>query len=66
MGKLSETFRSLTKILIFRIVFIRTTEKRHHQSVVKYGRLVTQISIWINIAVVISFLEAFYDEDEME
>ena len=68
--ELSETFRSLTKILnLSNNDFIRTTEKRHHQSVNEiWNRLVESGDIyldkysgWYSISD-----EAFYDDDEIE
>jgi len=68
--ELSETFRSLTKILnLSNNDFIRTTEKRHHKSVVEiWNRLVASGDIyldkysgWYSVSD-----EAFYDEDEIE
>ena len=68
--ELSETFRSLTKILnLSNDDFIRTTEKRHHKSVIEiWNRLVTSGDIyldkysgWYSVSD-----EAFYDEDEIE
>ena len=68
--ELSETFRSLTKVLnLSNNDFIRTTEKRHHRSVVEiWNRLVTSGDIyldkysgWYSVSD-----EAFYDEDEIE
>ena len=68
--ELSETFRSLTKILnLSNNDFIRTTEKRHHKSVVEiWNRLVASGNIyldkysgWYSVSD-----EAFYDEDEIE
>ena len=68
--ELSETFRSLTKILnLSNSDFIRTTEKRHHKSVVEiWNRLVESGDIyldkysgWYSVSD-----EAFYDEDEVE
>ena len=68
--ELSETFRSLTKILnLSNDDFIRTTEKRHHKSVIEiWNRLVNSGDIyldkysgWYSISD-----EAFYDEDEIE
>ena len=68
--ELSETFRSLTKILnLSNDDFIRTTEKRHHKSVIEiWNRLVASGDIyldkysgWYSISD-----EAFYDEDEIE
>ena len=68
--ELSETFRSLTKVLnLSNNDFIRTTEKRHHKSVVEiWNRLVNSGDIyldkysgWYSISD-----EAFYDEDEIE
>ena len=68
--ELSETFRSLTKVLnLSNNDFIRTTEKRHHKSVVDlWNRLVTSGDIyldkysgWYSVSD-----EAFYDEDEIE
>ncbi len=68
--ELSETFRSLTKILnLSNNDFIRTTEKRHHKSVIEiWNRLVASGDIyldkysgWYSISD-----EAFYDDDEIE
>ena len=68
--ELSETFRSLTKILnLSNDDFIRTTEKRHHQSVIEiWNRLINSGDIyldkysgWYSVSD-----EAFYDEDEIE
>ena len=68
--ELSETFRSLTKILdLSNDDFIRTTEKRHHKSVIEiWNRLVNSGDIyldkysgWYSISD-----EAFYDEEEIE
>ena len=68
--EISETFRSLTKILnLSNSDFIRTTEKRHHKSVVEiWNRLVESGDIyldkysgWYSVSD-----EAFYDEDEIE
>ena len=68
--ELSETFRSLTKTLnLSNDDFIRTTEKRHHKSVIEiWNRLVDSGDIyldkysgWYSISD-----EAFYDEDEIE
>ena len=68
--ELSETFRSLTKTLnLSNDDFIRTTEKRHHQSVIEiWNRLVDSGDIyldkysgWYSVSD-----EAFYDEDEIE
>jgi methionyl-tRNA synthetase len=68
--ELSEKFKSLTKILnLSNDDFIRTTEKRHHDSVVEiWNRLVKSGDIyldkysgWYSISD-----EAFYDEDEIE
>ena len=68
--ELSETFRSLTKTLnLSNNDFIRTTEKRHHKSVVEiWNRLVASGDIyldkykgWYSVSD-----EAFYDEDEIE
>jgi len=68
--ELSETFRNLTKILnLTNDDFIRTTEKRHHDSVIEiWNRLVKSGDIyldkysgWYSISD-----EAFYDEDEIE
>ncbi len=68
--ELSETFRSLTKILnLSNNDFIRTTEKRHHKSVIEiWNRLVDSGDIyldkysgWYSVSD-----EAFYDEDEIE
>ena len=68
--QISETFRSLTKTLnLSNDDFIRTTEKRHHKSVVEiWNRLVDSGDIyldkysgWYSVSD-----EAFYDEDEIE
>ena len=68
--ELSETFRSLTKTLnLSNDDFIRTTEKRHHNSVIEiWNRLVKSGDIyldkysgWYSVSD-----EAFYDEDEIE
>ncbi len=68
--ELSETFRSLTKTLnLSNDDFIRTTEKRHHKSVIEiWNRLVSSGDIyldkysgWYSVSD-----EAFYDEDEIE
>ncbi len=68
--ELSETFRSLTTILnLSNNDFIRTTEKRHHKSVIEiWNRLVKSGDIyldkysgWYSVSD-----EAFYDEDEIE
>ena len=68
--ELSETFRSLTKILnLSNDDFIRTTEKRHHKSVIEiWNRLIKSGDIyldkysgWYSVSD-----EAFYDEDELE
>ena len=68
--ELSETFRSLTKTLnLSNDDFIRTTEKRHHKSVIDiWERLVRSGDIyldkysgWYSVSD-----EAFYDEDEIE
>ena len=68
--ELSETFRSLTKILnLSNNDFIRTTEKRHYKSVVEiWNRLVASGDIylgkysgWYSVSD-----EAFYEEDEIE
>ena len=68
--ELSETFRSLTKVLnLSNNDFIRTTEKRHHKSVIEiWNRLVMSGDIyldkysgWYSVSD-----EAFYDEDEIE
>ena len=68
--ELSETFRSLTKTLnLSNDDFIRTTENRHHRSVIEiWNRLVESGDIyldkysgWYSISD-----EAFYDEDEIE
>ncbi|MDB4339730.1 methionine--tRNA ligase [Pelagibacteraceae bacterium] len=67
--ELSEKFKSLTKILsLSNNDFIRTTEKRHHDSVVEiWNRLVNSGDIyldkysgWYSVSD-----EAFYDEDEI-
>ena len=68
--ELSETFRSLTKILnLTNDDFIRTTEFRHHKSVKEiWNKLVQSGDIyldkysgWYSVSD-----EAFYDEDEIE
>ena len=68
--ELSETFRSLTKTLnLSNDDFIRTTEKRHHKSVIEiWDRLVKSGDIyldkysgWYSVSD-----EAYYDEDEIE
>jgi methionyl-tRNA synthetase len=68
--EISETFRSLTKQLnLSNNDFIRTTEQRHHKSVIEiWNRLVESGDIyldkysgWYSISD-----EAFYDEDEIE
>ena len=68
--ELSETFRSLTKVLnLSNDDFIRTTEKRHYKSVeeiwdrlVKSGDIyLDKYSGWYSVSD-----EAFYDEDEIE
>ena len=68
--ELSETFRSLTKILnLSNNDFIRTTEERHHKSVIEiWNRLVESGDIyldkysgWYSVSD-----EAFYDEEETE
>ena len=68
--ELSETFRSLTKILnLSNNDFIRTTEKRHYKSVLEiWDRLVASGDIyldkysgWYSVSD-----EAFYDEEELE
>ncbi len=68
--ELSETFRSLTKILnLSNDDFIRTTEKRHYRSVLEiWNKLVESGDIyldkysgWYSVSD-----EAFYDEDEIE
>ena len=68
--ELSETFRSLTKILnLSNNDFIRTTENRHHKSVLEiWNRLIASGDIylgkyngWYSVSD-----EAFYDEDEIE
>ena len=68
--ELSETFRSLTKTLnLSNDDFIRTTEHRHHKSVIEiWNRLVASGDIyldkysgWYSVSD-----EAFYDEDEIE
>ncbi len=67
---ISETFRSLTKTLnLSNDDFIRTTEQRHHKSVVEiWNRLVDSGDIyldkysgWYSVSD-----EAFYDDDEIE
>ena len=68
--ELSETFRSLTKTLsLSNDDFIRTTEKRHHKSVIEiWNRLLKSGDIyldkysgWYSVSD-----EAFYDDDEIE
>jgi len=68
--ELSETFRSLTKTLnLSNDDFIRTTERRHHKSVIEiWNKLVSSGDIyldkyngWYSVSD-----EAFYDEDEIE
>jgi methionyl-tRNA synthetase len=68
--ELSEKFKSLTKILnLSNNDFIRTTEKRHHKSVIEiWERLINSGDIyldkycgWYSVSD-----EAFYDEDEIE
>ena len=68
--ELSETFRSLTKVLnLTNDDFIRTTENRHHKSVEEiWNRLVKSGDIyldkysgWYSVSD-----EAFYDEDEID
>ncbi len=68
--ELSETFRSLTKILnLSNDDFIRTTEKRHYKSVTEiWNKLVDSGDIyldkysgWYSVSD-----EAFYDDDEIE
>ncbi len=68
--EISETFRSLTKILnLTNTDFIRTTEKRHHSSVNEiWNRLsksgdiyLDKYSGWYSVSD-----EAYYDEDEIE
>ncbi len=68
--EISETFRSLTKILnLSNDDFIRTTEKRHHQSVIEIWNWLVdsgdiyldKYSGWYSVSD-----EAFYDEDEVE
>jgi methionyl-tRNA synthetase len=68
--ELSETFRSLTKTLnLSNDDFIRTTENRHHKSVIEiWNKLVDSGDIyldkysgWYSVSD-----EAFYDEDEIE
>jgi methionyl-tRNA synthetase len=68
--ELSETFRSLTKTLnLSNDDFIRTTEHRHHKSVIEiWNKLVgsgdiylDKYSGWYSVSD-----EAFYDEDEIE
>jgi len=68
--ELSETFRSLAKILnLSNDDFIRTTEKRHHKSVIEiWNRLLKSGDIyldkysgWYSVSD-----EAFYDEEEIE
>ncbi len=68
--ELSETFRSLTKTLnLSNNDFIRTTETRHHKSVLEiWNRLIASGDIyldkysgWYSVSD-----EAFYDDDEIE
>ena len=68
--ELSKTFRSLTKTLnLSNDDFIRTTEKRHHKSVIEiWNRLLKSGDIyldkysgWYSVSD-----EAFYDDDEIE
>ena len=68
--ELSETFRSLTKTLnLSNDDFIRTTEERHHKSVIEiWNKLLgsgdiyqDKYSGWYSVSD-----EAFYDEDEIE
>ena len=68
--ELSDKFRSLTKILnLTNDDFIRTTESRHHKSVIEiWNRLIKSGDIyldkyegWYSVSD-----EAFYDEDEIE
>ena len=68
--ELSETFRSLTKTLnLSNDDFIRTTENRHHKSVIEiWNKLISSGDIyldkysgWYSVSD-----EAFYDEDEIE
>ena len=68
--ELSEKFKSLTKVLnLSNDDFIRTTEKRHHKSVLElWNRLIKSGDIyldkysgWYSVSD-----EAFYDEDEIE
>ena len=68
--EISETFRSLTKILnLSNDDFIRTTEQRHYKSVIEiWNRLVESGDIyldkysgWYSVSD-----EAFYDKDEIE
>ena len=68
--ELSETFRSLTKTLnLSNDDFIRTTENRHHKSVIAiWNRLIESGDIyldkysgWYSVSD-----EAFYDDDEIE
>jgi len=68
--ELSEKFKSLTRILnLSNDDFIRTTEKRHHNSVIEiWNRLLSSGDIyldkysgWYSVSD-----EAFYDEDEIE
>ena len=68
--ELSETFRNLTKTLnLSNDDFIRTTEPRHHKSVIEiWNRLersgdiyLDKYSGWYSVSD-----EAFYDEDEIE
>ena len=65
---MSETFRSLTKILnLSNDDFIRTTEKRHFQSIAIWNRLVESGDIYLDKYNWYSVSdEAFYDEDEVE
>ena len=68
--ELSEKFKSLTKILnLSNNDFIRTTEQRHHKSVLEIWKRLVQsgdiyldkYSGWYSVSD-----EAFYDEDEIE
>ena len=69
-NELSEKFKSLTKILnLSNDDFIRTTEKRHHNSVIKIWEMLVasgdiyldKYSGWYSVSD-----EAFYDEDEIK
>jgi|TARA_B100001059_G_scaffold69237_1_gene66267 methionyl-tRNA synthetase len=69
-NELSEKFKSLTKILnLSNDDFIRTTEERHHNSVIKIWEMLVasgdiyldKYSGWYSVSD-----EAFYDEDEIK